>query len=345
MLDTFEIALEAGYSTVKLLEEALEVDIKFTNNFYRLINPLEQPGMRAINITKQQNSQKYRIAFEMNPRELLIEEESIDLFLCNKENVEVLYRKLDEELTYIHRYFSLTNGKWCLSRIDYAMQFRTPNVELYTTLESKGPFRYHYEGLQKPGSTYNKCKSSTINAYNKDDQLSKTNSSAQLKTAAKNLYRFECQCLKTNYLRKKFDIYYNDLFGLFREDIALSVLKAQHQRHIKTGDYYSYDEAEKKIKEMKGKQQRTKKKVLEVLRFIEAAGSLPIALQAIRNDADSVPEQFRGANSERSYEILKDKFNELIREQLCKEGINPILLPNDCGLTTLPNTYAELFTA
>ncbi|MFJ7858162.1 hypothetical protein ACIQZM_09755 [Peribacillus sp. NPDC097206] len=55
-----------------------------------------------------------------------------------------------------------------------------------------------------------------------------------------------------------------------------------------------------------------KEQVLEVLRFNETASSLPNALLAIRNDADSVPEQFRGANSERSYEILKDKFNEFI---------------------------------
>lgn len=41
------------------------------------------------------------------------------------------------------------------------------------------------------------------------------------------------------------------------------------------------------------------------------------------------------------YNILKEKFNELIRKQLCKEGISPMLLPRDYGSTTLPNTYAE----
>lgn len=96
---------------------------------------------------------------------------------------------------------------------------------------------------------------------------------------------------------------------------------------------------------MKGKQQRTKEQTLEVLRFIEAAGSIPNALQLIRNDADSVPERFRGAHSERSYEILKGKFNEFIRDNLCKEGINPVLLPSDSNIVFLPNTFAELFTA
>ena len=129
------------------------------------------------------------------------------------------------------------------------------------------------------------------------------------------------------------------------QDIALDVLKAQHERHIKAGDYYTYDEAAKRIKEMKGKQQRTKEQALEVLRFIEVAGSLPNALQLIRNDVDSVPERFRGANSERSYEILKEKFNEFIREHLCKEGINPVLLPSDSNIIFLPNNFAELFTS
>ena len=92
---------------------------------------------------------------------------------------------------------------------------------------------------------------------------------------------------------------------------------------------------------MKGKQQRTKEQTLEVLRFIEAAGSIPNALQLIRNDADSVPERFRGAHSERSYEILKGKFNEFIRDNLCKEGINPVLLPSDSNIVFLPNTFAS----
>jgi hypothetical protein len=225
------------------------------------------------------------------------------------------------------------------------MQFHTPHVELYTVLESKGPIPYRYEGLQKPGSTYNRCKTSRINAYNKGNQLSKTNSPTSLKEKATDLYRFEYQCLEPKYIYKKYDIDYSELFGLFREDIALAVLKLQHGRHIKVGDYYTYDEAAKRIIEMKGKQQRTKEQALEVLRFIEAIGSLPNALQAIRNDVDSVPERFRGASSARSYEILKDRFNELIREHLCKEGINPVLLPGEYGITFLPNTSSRLFTA
>jgi hypothetical protein len=185
----------------------------------------------------------------------------------------------------------------------------------------------------------NKC------AYNKGDQLSKSNSSAVLKAQAKDLYRFEYQCLRPKYLCDKYSIDHGESFGLFKEDIALAVLKAQHERHIKAGDYYTYDEAVKRIKELKGKQQRTKEQALEVLRFIEAASSIPNALQLIRNDADSVPERFRGAKSERSYEILKDKFNEYIKEHLSKNGINPVLLPSDCGIPILPNTSAKLFTA
>jgi hypothetical protein len=81
------------------------------------------------------------------------------------------------------------------------------------------------------------------------------------------------------------------------------------------------------------------------LRFIEAADSLPNALQLIRNDADSVSERFRGAQSGHSYEIMKDKFNEFTRDQLCKEGINPVLLSSDYGIVFLLNTSSRLFTA
>ena len=343
MVDTFTITLITIHRVVKLLGQGLKKDITFSNNFCRLPNPLGQPGVRAINITRQKNSNKYSIDIEINPTELLKEAPSIELFYCSKENIEDLNQALNVELESIHPSFSLTKRKWQLSRIDYASQFYTPHVELYTVLENKGPIPYHYEGLQKPGSTYKKCKSSRINAYNKGDQLSKTKSPETLKQEATGLYRFEYQCLNPKYLRDKYNIDHSELFGLFREDIAFAVLKAQHERHIKAGDYYTYDEAAKRIRNMNNKQQRTKKLALEVLSFIEDAGSIPKALQLIENNADNVPERFKGAHIERSYNMLKDKFNEFIREHLCKEGINPVLLPSEYGIPFLPNTSSSLF--
>lgn len=344
MIDTFEISLTTAYSIVDLLSRKLEREIRFNSNFCKLSNPLGQPGVRAINITKLKNSEKYRVAVEINPVELLEGSASIQLFRCSQENVEALQHALNEVLYSIHSYFSLTNPKWRLSRVDYAMQFYTEYVELYTILESKGPIPYRFKSLDKPGSAYRKCKSSRINPYNKGNQLSKSNSPASLKQEAEGVYRFEYQCLEPKYLYKKYDINRIELFGLFKEDIALAVLKAHHERHIKAGDYYTYNEAAKRIEEIKGKQQQTKLQALEVLRFIEAAGSLPNALQLIRNDADSVPERFRRAKRDRSYEILKDRFNEFIREHLCKEGINPVLLPSDSAIALLQNTSFRLFT-
>lgn len=253
MIDTFEIKLIAGYTAVDLLSKELEKKIVFRNNFCKITNPLRRPGVRAINITSQKNSNKYSIAIEINPTELLEAAASIELFCCNQENIEALEHMLHEILISIDPYFSLTQRSWQLSRVDYALQFHTPHVELYTTLESKGPIPYHYEGLQKSGSTYKTCKSSRINAYNKGDQLSKSNSPAYLRVKAKDLYRFEYQCLKPSSLYKKYSIDRSELFGLFKEEVALSVLGSQHERHIKAGDYYTYGEAAKRINEMKGK--------------------------------------------------------------------------------------------
>ncbi|MCG7346082.1 hypothetical protein MHZ92_18375 [Sporosarcina sp. ACRSL] len=345
MIDTFEISLESAYSIVDLLSMELEKEIKFVSrNACKISNPLGQPGVRAINITRQKNSNMYSIAVEINPTELLKEAPSIELFDCSQENVEALQRTLNEVLESIHPYFSLTRWRWRLTRVDYARQFYTPDVELYTILESKGPVPYRYKGLQKSGSTYNECKSSRINAYNKEDQLSKTNSPAFLKEQAVDLYRFEYQCLDPTYLLKKYNVDRSAWLGLFREDIAIAVLKAHHKRHIKVGDYYTYGEAAKRIMKLNGKQQRIKEQAIEVLEFIGDAGSIPNALQAIQNDATDVPERFKSSQGERSYELLKDRFNEFIREHLCKEGINPVLLPNDYGITMLPNTSTRLFT-
>ncbi|WP_438297881.1 hypothetical protein [Sporosarcina sp. FA15] len=342
MIDTFEITLIAGHTVVDLMGEGLAKEIRFKDNFCKLTNPLRQPGVRAINITRQKNSNKYSISVEINPTELIEEAASIELFQCSKENVEALKQALNKVLISIHANFSLKQRSWQLSRVDYALQFYTPHVELYTVLESKGSIPYRFEGLQKPGSTYNKCKSSRFNAYNKGDQLSKTNCPESLKKMAKNLYRCEYQCFNPKYLSKKYNV---DQFGLFREDIAISVLESQHGRHIKGGDYYTYDEAAKRINEMKGKQQQTKEQMIEVLKFIKAVGSLSNSLQAIQNDTEIVPERFRGAQSGSNYDRLKDTFNEFIREHLCKEGINPVLLPSDSDINLLQNTSSRLFTA
>ncbi|MDQ0257088.1 hypothetical protein J2S74_004534 [Evansella vedderi] len=344
MIDTFEIALLTGYSAINLLETELEEDIRFKGNFCKIIDPLGKPGVRAINITRLKNSKKYRIAIEINPTELIGEVASIELFDCSQENLESLEKALNATLEYIHPELALTNEKWKLSRIDFALQFYTSHVELYTILESKGPIPYRFKGLQMSGSTYNKCKSSRINAYSKQDQMSKTNCPVNLKEKAKDLYRFEYQCLNTDYLLKKYNIEKSNLFGLFREDIAQAVLKRQHGRHIKTGDYYTYNEAVKLVMKMK-KQERSKQTVIEVLKFIEVSGSFPNALQAIETGAESVPDPFRDANSQCSYNTLKEKFNEFVREHLCKAGINPILLPVESNILFLPNTSTKLFIA
>ncbi|MED4400223.1 hypothetical protein [Metabacillus fastidiosus] len=346
MIDTFEIRLSTAHSIVNLLSRELGQEIKFRNSsFCKISDPLGQPGVRAINITRQKNSNKCSIAIEINPTELLKGVASIDLFGCGVENVEALEQALNEMLTSIHPYFALSRRQWRLSRVDYAMQFHTPHVELYTILESKGPIPYRYEGLQKPGSTYNKCRSSRINAYNKGNQISKTNSPKDIKEEAIGLYRFEFQCLNPKYFREKYNIDHSELFGLFREDIAHSVLKSQHGRHIKAGDYYTLDEAAKRIMGMKGRQQQTKELAIDVLRFIDSAGSLPKALQSVQNGDVNVPEFLRVVKSNSSFEKLKGKFNEFIREHLCKIGINPILLPDDYDMTSLPNTSSSLFTA
>lgn len=69
----------------------------------------------------------------------------------------------------------------------------------------------------------------------------------------------------------------------------LFVLRSQHDRQIKADDYYTYDEAVKRIMKLKEKQKRSKEQAIEVLEFIRATGSIPNALQAIQH----VPERFR----------------------------------------------------
>lgn len=345
MIDTFEIACVTNYKTIKLILQELEVELVFKKGRCTLKNPLQQPGIQQLCITELKNTSSYRVTLTVNPMQLITGKETPILFECTPSNMASLVDKLNDELEYIHPCLTLVKRTWCLSRIDYAQQCYTQHHILYPSLESRGSVPSTDTDYGFDGSTYRGNKSTKLNAYSKQLQVEHSNHSQQYKDETKTLYRFEKQSHKTNALYKKYKFDRSDLFALFDEMIAYKELIAFHKHHIKAGDYYSRNQAIEKIYATPGKQEKSKALVVEVLDFIASEGTLTNALTAIQKGAMNVPERFRAKEDDESYQTLKDRFNEFIRHHLCKAGINPILLPEDCGTSCVVNSYTELFEA
>lgn len=345
MVDTFEISFITKYKTIKLIQQELEVELAFKKGRCTLKNPLQQPGVQQLCIASLKKTSSYQVTLTVNPMQLITEKETPVLFEYTPSNMDSLKDKLNNELEYIHPNLTLVKRTWRLSRIDYAQQCYTQHHTLYPLLESRGVVPSTDTDHKFDGSTYRGNKSSKLNAYSKQLQVECSNHSQQYKDATKTLDRFEKQCHKTSTLYKKYKLDRSDLFALFNEMIACKELTAYHKRHIKEGDYYSRNKAIEKIYATTGKQEKSKALIVGVLDFIASEGTLSPALTAIQKGTENVPERFRAKEDDESYQTLKERFNEFIRNHLCKAGINPILLPEDCGTSYVVNSYTELFEA
>ncbi|WP_336638226.1 hypothetical protein [Lysinibacillus fusiformis] len=345
MIDTFEISFITIYKTIKLIQQELGEELVFKNGTCTITNPLQQPGIQQLRIIKLKNTSSYQVTLTVNPMQLITEKETPILFECTPSNMASLKDKLNDELEYLHPSITLMKRTWRLSRIDYAQQCYTQHHLLYPLLESQGAVPSTDTDYGFEGSTYRSNKSTKLNAYSKQLQVESSNHSHQYKDVTKRLYRFEKQCHKPSTLCKKYELKGSDLFALFDEMIAYKELTACHKRHIKAGDYYSRNQAIEKIYATPGKHEKSNALLVEVLDCIVSEGTLNNALTAIQEGSENVPERFRAKEDNESYQILKERFKEFIRHHLCKVGINPILLPEDCSTSCVINSYTELFEA
>ena len=340
MIDTFQMFIQKAYLSNRI-EQALDMRVNYQDNVFILNNPIQLPGLQSMKVTNMENTCYEMLQIVINPTELIGNKQSVELFECTNTNIRRLRRELDELLASLHPSLGLTKGAWGINRIDYALQTKTPHVQLYTELESKGIIPYNYLPDDRSGSTYNKCKSKRINAYNKQEQLFTTASPDYIKSAAEGLYRFEVQCHNLSYLRNKYKVD-NDLFCLFREDIALQELKSAHRKHIVPGDYMRYEDVIEQINNLYGKQKKVKQRMLALVEFIREKGSIQNALGFIRQQQEPLPPFLNELAMKDRDEVVKKVVGWLKRD-FFKLSINPICLPENDDTSILLNTYRLLF--
>lgn len=307
-----------------------------------LSNPFDIPGIHKLSIIKKATGFGYYVTLVIEPQALIEEGPTLNLFNCSLDSMQTLLSKLQDLLPSISPILELHKRDWYLSRVDYAIQAKFDNTELYVELAKRSavPYNYRpkYDGMH---SSYTQCKSICHNFYYKYEQLLSRNASQALIDASKGLYRTEIQILCTDKLkdlREKFNIS-DRMFGLFKAEIALEVLKNYYIKHVSLCAYNNYSVAIQKIQQAK-KHARTKEWLIEMVDFLAACSSYDEAKQKIRYQNTDIPRRYQNAyKPEISIKQLRDD----VREHLRPLDINPIIIPNDFEIDFLPNPYQFFF--
>lgn len=242
-----------------------------------------------------------------------------------------------------------------ITRIDYCINFDLDelvpgcNHELIMNLIKRAdvPPQYkewkYYDAAahrmkSPPGSFYLTNQSVHINCYSKYMKLQEQSfksvergyspiSQSDLDTA-KNIIRFEVQCKyhKTYTLselaKKSGNKECNKYKSLLTNDICNDVIFYYFKKTIKSGDWYSFRDAVRKIERLEFNCQK-ERRLIDALSFIAQCRSLAKAKESFKDD---------------ELKIFKKTITDL-----SGLGINPVTIPRDWGIRHIPNLLNAYF--
>lgn len=317
------------------LKEAQAMLHRLRENNSLIKLPLSIPGIILCAISYA-NNDYYRIYLRVEPQSLIKGSRTIDVFDCSNESVARLEATLDKTINIVSSVLP-QSYRWYVGRIDYSMNLTSEYVKECVALAKKGkdPYRYN-DHVNKTGCSYRRSKSVILNYYDKFDHISKkinANSlDAYLMEEAQNIYRIEVQCLNYNKLkliRKKFDLpKETNLYHYLRSDIAEWALLSYYDKVIGRADYYSLDEAIKKVDSTVWGS-RKKENIKNWIKLIAQARSVSKARK-----------QFvEGTTLARTDIVVKGSLNTFWNyERACRDiGVNPVTIPRDWGIDYIPN--------
>lgn len=338
-IHTYDMKVFIGTNQYQELRDVIPGNLCQPNG---LSNPFDIPGIQKLFIIKKATGFGYYLTLVIEPQALIEEGPTLNLFNCSPGSMQLLLSKLQDLLPSISPILTLHKRNWYLSRVDFAIQAKFDNTELYVELARRSAVPYNYrpkfDGMY---SSYTQCKSICHNFYYKYEQLLSRNASQVLIDASKGLYRTEIQILCTDKLkdlREKFNIS-DKMFGLFRAEIALEVLKIYYVKHVSPSAYNNRSVAIQKIQQAK-KHTRTKEWLIEIVNFLATCSSYDEAKRKIQDRDADIPKRYQSAyKPEISIKQLRDD----VREHLRPLDINPIIIPNDLKIDFLPNPYQFFF--
>lgn len=303
------------------LFRVLDLISKENNTTFRKTNlgyettELRDYGFNKVILKKIKVASKYKhdylnITIILNPIKLI-----------SKNKLSVL---TEDELDQVYSSFNELKNKiftglpsleyWDVNRVDYAVNINTDYVKEYIKLfqrsDKPGGFKETYctkshRRKQLDGSFYLNNKSTTINFYDKENEMLKKNFNTD---GAKSLLRLEVQCKKskTNNIKYKNEFKTSYVKNYLKKDLSKEYINYYYNKTIGSGAYYKLSKAIQIIKES-SYTDIIKKRLIEVLQEVNLHRSIWRARE-------------RSKYSKNSF----NKYLKMIRIL----NINPVTIPN-----------------
>ena len=333
MIHTFEIkqrmTIEKFRNIAGNTFEQDEIDCFLSGDTTMLsLSPYRYLGVNDIDIYKA-NDGFIILCMIINPQSMITQSITLDLFECSPSSLQALSERFTSTLECIGLYPFPAITQWFVSRIDYALDLNTENVDKYVAL-SKKELRpaWFIDYTIKEGSSYPESKSVSLNFYDKEDQVRKRMAAVpafnRLLADAHNRFRTEVQChtTKIKALKDKLGLPNTRLGNFLSEEIALDLIHYYYRYLMGYGAFYSLSEAERIVNAQRWRGDR-KNKFIEWLRIAAAHDNLTIAK----------------ANALRAGDICRATLSTYTNlSNSC--GINFLTLPPEWGITYLRNPLA-----
>ncbi len=300
----------------------------------------DYPGLHEIT-AMHKGEDYYLLNLTVEPQSLILGEYTVSLFDATSQSNQALREAFSKAINEIAG-SALPNNidRWYTARIDYAINLECSNVDLYVQLAKRGkdPYRYQ-EKVNRPGSSYRECKSTKLNFYDKEDQISKKYNNVpriqqELLQEAEDVYRIEVQCRQYSKLlqiKKKYNLRDMKVTSFLNADVAYNVVVDYYGKVIGPGDYYSLSEAKKKI-DSTGWRRKKKENIYNWLCLIAQARSVSKARKQF----------ILGKKLKNKDSVVKGSytsFNNYVKA--CREiNLNPVTIPQRWGFKKLSNPFS-----
>lgn len=233
-------------------------------------------------------------------------------------------------------------AEYQVKRIDYCINIRSNKHKEYIELIRRAeiPARFSLvTNLDKRSGREVAYKNSfyiqtqkhsvVVNFYNKEFQMQNGFESYERLEDASNIIRLEIQCQngKTNSLKQKFKWKYRDFMNFANDDIAREIIYYYYEKTVGFEDYFTLDEAKRRVKSCGNYRKKTIEKMIEILELVNQKRSI---YQALLSYSD---------NLENKDDVAE--FNSIIKK-IRESCINPVTIPVNWGYDHIPNLVNEM---
>jgi hypothetical protein len=321
--------LENNYKfipTNSKIRKGKKINIEWTSKY------LSNEGFHKIVLTNnyELNHKKYYrgILFELNPIRLIDKENK--LRLTNEKDIDEIAEKFNKIMNdispYLNDFFQMK-----VERIDYTIDLKVDEyikkyIQLFQRADKPRGFKEQYvkganKHKQQDDSFYLISKSTTINFYDKEQQLRKLGYSDAEIAEAKNKLRFEVQLHKPKLynIKNKHKFASRELYHYLKLDYSREQIIMYYDKIIGSGDYIKKDQAVRIINKSNLRKD-TKNNLIKILTSIANRRSVWKSRQEFLSKVDI----------ENKKELKKQKaiFSRYLRK-LRELGINPVTIPED----------------